>query len=70
MSSFPLISHRLFVAAINEENGTRSKRNPSKAVIDVQAAADPATRARTNGAESAQSAMARMLRTGAGAAGF
>jgi hypothetical protein len=35
MSSFQLISHRLFVAAINEENGARAKRARSKQVIDV-----------------------------------
>lgn len=35
MSSLPLISHRLFVAAIKEEDGLPPKRPESRAVMDL-----------------------------------
>jgi hypothetical protein len=35
MSSLPFISHRLYVAAVKEESGTRPKRSRNQAVIDL-----------------------------------
>jgi hypothetical protein len=48
MSSLPSISHHLFVAAIQEENGSSPKRDASKLLIDLPEPSDPVSMDRTD----------------------
>ena len=68
MSSLPFISHRLYVAAVKEESGTRPKRSRNQAVIDLPETTSLVVEERINGERPMQLVADHALPLSAGSA--
>ncbi len=69
MNSLPSISHRLFVAALNEENGLRTSRRRTRAIVRLGETTVMVRERSGDAGRPAQDVAARSLTARAGASG-